>query len=251
MRHPKRRSGSRILIAATLAIAFRAPFVAGQSYGTNDQTLTIGMAEAPSSRATAASTPTVTSTTRVSTSPAPHSSCPCTFRTEPKCGMCARTRMTPSWIRRRCSPWSPSSSFRREAATEYVLTIPGSAIQTTPGAGYASYCTGSMSYTLRNAIDLDGDQVPDNTVYFLKVDPGYHGGIGAVLVTWGRQVSPPPDTPTFGDVPANDVSFPHIEALAASGITAGCGRKLLSERAPDPPADGGVPRQGVRTAGTD
>jgi hypothetical protein len=80
-----------------------------------------------------------------------------------------------------------------------------------------------MAYTLRNAVDLDGDQVPDNTVYFLKVEPGYHGGIGAVLVTWGRQVSPPPDTPTFGDVPANDVSFPHIEALAASGITAGCG----------------------------
>ena len=41
-------------------------------------------------------------------------------------------------------------------------------------------------------------------------------------IIWRRQVSPPPATPTFGDVPASDSAFPFIEALAASGITAGC-----------------------------
>ena len=46
--------------------------------------------------------------------------------------------------------------------------------------------------------------------------------IGGVKIIWRRQVSPSPATPTFGDVPASDSAFPFIEALAASGITAGC-----------------------------
>jgi hypothetical protein len=45
---------------------------------------------------------------------------------------------------------------------------------------------------------------------------------GAVLV-WHRQVSPPPVTATFNDVPTSDPFFRAIEALAASGITSGCG----------------------------
>ena len=40
---------------------------------------------------------------------------------------------------------------------------------------------------------------------------------------WQRQVSTPPGSPTFNDVPASDGAYPFIEALAASGITAGCG----------------------------
>jgi S-layer homology domain len=45
---------------------------------------------------------------------------------------------------------------------------------------------------------------------------------GAVLV-WHRQVSPAPATATFNDVPTSDPFFRAIEALAASGITSGCG----------------------------
>jgi len=41
--------------------------------------------------------------------------------------------------------------------------------------------------------------------------------------TWNRQVSPPPGTATFGDVPTTHLFFQYIEALAASGITSGCG----------------------------
>jgi hypothetical protein len=37
------------------------------------------------------------------------------------------------------------------------------------------------------------------------------------------QVSQPPGTPTFGDVPPADPGYQYIEALAASGITGGCG----------------------------
>ena len=42
-------------------------------------------------------------------------------------------------------------------------------------------------------------------------------------VWWHRSVSPAPVTPTFGDVPTSDPGFQYIEALVASGITAGCG----------------------------
>ena len=44
-----------------------------------------------------------------------------------------------------------------------------------------------------------------------------------VEVWWRRTVSPPPGSPTFNDVPASDPGFQYIEALVASGITAGCG----------------------------
>lgn len=44
-----------------------------------------------------------------------------------------------------------------------------------------------------------------------------------VRVFLQRQVSPPPATATFGDVPTGHPFFQHIEALAASGITGGCG----------------------------
>jgi hypothetical protein len=46
---------------------------------------------------------------------------------------------------------------------------------------------------------------------------------GSVEVWWRREVSPPPGAPTFGDVPTQHPFFQFIEALAASGITAGCG----------------------------
>ena len=45
---------------------------------------------------------------------------------------------------------------------------------------------------------------------------------GAV-VGYKLQVSPAPASPTFADVPATDPAFAYIEALAASGVTAGCG----------------------------
>ncbi|MFY9550904.1 MAG: S-layer homology domain-containing protein [Thermoanaerobaculia bacterium] len=44
-----------------------------------------------------------------------------------------------------------------------------------------------------------------------------------VVVGYELQVSPAPATPTFNDVPTGDPGFQYIEALAASGITAGCG----------------------------
>jgi len=44
-----------------------------------------------------------------------------------------------------------------------------------------------------------------------------------IRVIWHRQVSLAPATATFNDVPTSDPAFQYIEALAASGITSGCG----------------------------
>ncbi len=49
-----------------------------------------------------------------------------------------------------------------------------------------------------------------------------HAFTGAV-VRWRRSVAPAPSAATFGDVPTNHPLFQFVEALAASGITAGCG----------------------------
>ncbi|MFZ5786440.1 MAG: S-layer homology domain-containing protein [Acidobacteriota bacterium] len=46
----------------------------------------------------------------------------------------------------------------------------------------------------------------------------------AGLTVWYQlQVSPAPGTATFADVPVGAFGFQHVEALVASGITAGCG----------------------------
>ena len=96
-------------------------------------------------------------------------------------------------------------------------------------AGYGYYCIDALAYTVRSAFDLDGDEIVDNVVYYVKTQVGPSTAFGGVRITWKRQVSPPPATPTFNDVPASDLAFQHIEALVASGITAGCS-------APPPPA---------------
>jgi hypothetical protein len=52
------------------------------------------------------------------------------------------------------------------------------------------------------------------------------------VIEYQLQVSPAPATPTFNDVPPSDFGFQYVEALAASGITGGCGG---GEYCPDAP----------------
>jgi hypothetical protein len=73
--------------------------------------------------------------------------------------------------------------------------------------------------------DVDGDGFTDVVNYYLRV--WTQGGIGTVTIRmarllWKRQVSPAPAVATFNDVPTSHQFFQFIEALAASGITAGC-----------------------------
>lgn len=105
------------------------------------------------------------------------------------------------------------------------VMIPVTSVISTSDIGYGYYCTDPFTYTLQSKINIDGDSTTDNVVYYLETYVPYPSqnfvGFGGARITWARQLSPPA-TPTFGDVPDSDPAWPFIEALAASGITAGC-----------------------------
>ena len=64
------------------------------------------------------------------------------------------------------------------------------------------------------------------TIYVVEVNPQAMDGstsFQAVRLYYKLQVSPPPATPTFNDVPTTHLFYQYIEALAAAGITSGCG----------------------------
>ena len=90
---------------------------------------------------------------------------------------------------------------------------------------------GSTSFSLPNppVVDNNGStymldismQSGDSTLAFRSVKFAYR-----------LQVSPAPAVPTFGDVPTTDQGFQFIEALAAAGITGGCGDGKFCPDAP-------------------
>jgi S-layer homology domain len=74
-----------------------------------------------------------------------------------------------------------------------------------------------------------GDHLVDNTnSYSLLVrlnteSESSYNALYSASIRYRLQVSPPPATATFNDVPTGHPFFQFIEALAASGITGGCG----------------------------
>ncbi|MFV1995416.1 MAG: S-layer homology domain-containing protein [Verrucomicrobiales bacterium] len=76
--------------------------------------------------------------------------------------------------------------------------------------------------------DINGDGLYHYTAYVLTAELlGCGGGNNLRLFgagfNWSRVVSPAPASATFSDVPVGSFGFKHVEALSASGITAGCG----------------------------
>src|SRR4030095_5092385 len=57
----------------------------------------------------------------------------------------------------------------------------------------------------------------------MNTGEGGNVSLRAIRVYYRLDVSPAPASATFNDVPTTDPAFQFIEALAASGITAGCG----------------------------
>jgi hypothetical protein len=78
------------------------------------------------------------------------------------------------------------------------------------------------------------DNVNWNYVILASIVGGFSGDarFAAVRVFYTLQVSPAPATATFGDVPPTHPFFQFVEALVASGITAGCGGGLYCPDAP-------------------
>jgi hypothetical protein len=87
-------------------------------------------------------------------------------------------------------------------------------------------------------VDLTADDVTVRNLldsYFIEVHQSEATGhlrIRGVVVGYVLEVSPAPPTPTFNDVPTTHPFFQFIEALAASGITAGCGNGNFCPDAP-------------------
>ena len=92
-----------------------------------------------------------------------------------------------------------------------------SGIANAPGSGY-----------LFSTVIADDDITIDNlnNQYFLEAANDTFDGttrVASVIVGYVLRVSPPPGTATFNDVPVSHPFFQFVEALARSGITAGCG----------------------------
>lgn len=73
--------------------------------------------------------------------------------------------------------------------------------------------------------DIDDDGTEHYLAYHLRAaaNTSWQVALHAAVITWNRTLSPAPATATFPDVPTTMWAFQHVEALAASGITAGCG----------------------------
>jgi S-layer family protein len=107
--------------------------------------------------------------------------------------------------------------------TPFVEEIQDSWVADTIPIGYGTVCTAPFSYVVHDLEDVDSDGSPDPIAHLVGAYVSGSSALGGVRIFWRRQISPPPDTPTFNDVPADDPAFAYVEALVASGITGGCG----------------------------
>ena len=97
------------------------------------------------------------------------------------------------------------------------------------GCGLGYICSGESfnGGPVAVVVDVSAENViVDNTAGSLFLAGGGDTTselLGGMIVGYVLQVSPAPATPTFNDVPVSDPAFQYVEALVASGVTAGCG----------------------------
>jgi len=107
--------------------------------------------------------------------------------------------------------------------SEYITSSAGTTASW--DQGYIRACA-SAGTPVQSYGDLDSNGADGVISYILTIYVSGTGDtlrFGAISIYWNRQISPAPVTATFADVPVGSFGFQHIEALAASGITAGCG----------------------------
>jgi len=99
-----------------------------------------------------------------------------------------------------------------------------SPIGSTSGSPGATTITADLTGSvIRYQQDIGSDGSYEVLHHFLRVDTPSSTAVRMVRLRWHRQVSPAPPAATFGDVPTGHPFFQFVEALANSGITAGCG----------------------------
>jgi hypothetical protein len=89
-----------------------------------------------------------------------------------------------------------------------------------------SYAVDDREWPIHYRRDVDGNGSTDIEYSFIRVftfGAAEATAIRAIEIRWKRTVRPAPPAATFGDVPTNHPFFQFVEALADSGITAGCG----------------------------
>jgi len=98
------------------------------------------------------------------------------------------------------------------------------------GQQYETSSTGAPGYVdeyvdINPNYTFDSRDGFDHAVHhiYLTVSGASNLRFKGVRVRYSRQISPAPGTATFGDVPVGSFGFKQVEALVASGITAGCG----------------------------
>lgn len=113
------------------------------------------------------------------------------------------------------------SSFGGTPASDCPFSVSTSGTPGNVGIG------GDPNVTMMRRVDLTGDGPFEVINWVLHHNQGtaLDGSIKIrqARILWRRQVSPAPVTATFLDVPTTHPYFRFVEALAASGITGGCG----------------------------
>lgn len=121
------------------------------------------------------------------------------------------------------------------AALPTFVAFEGVGTGTAAAPGYTLLCaTVDPVITIRTNANLNGDAVTSTAQFWVGVTLpiGTTTAAGPAIVTWRRTISPAPAAATFTDVPTTHPFFRFVEAMAASGITGGCGAGIFC---PDDP----------------
>lgn len=127
-------------------------------------------------------------------------------------------------------------AFESAEGTAPPVAIPmvamGTGVAEKPG--YTLLCTElDPPVQVRTRGDLNHDGIESTLQYWVgALIPGCEIMQGPIMVSWHRPVSPPPEVARFPDVPKTHRYFRWIEALAASGVTSGCGGGLYCPEDP-------------------
>lgn len=97
------------------------------------------------------------------------------------------------------------------------------------GAQYV-YAEVSPAHTISNNVVYGGGA--QYTILVTPTDAGNSLAFKGADLWWKRQIAPAPATARFTDVPLGAAFFAEVEALAASGITAGCTGTQFCPEAP-------------------
>jgi len=113
----------------------------------------------------------------------------------------------------------PSPDNTQPCTPDVDALLPADVVSTgvtqTPGCGF-------YDFNLPTPITIENSA---NTYFaaFLDDNPTPTTNFRAMRIHWQRQISPAPVSATFNDVPTTHPFFRSVEAMAASGITGGCG----------------------------